>query len=227
MWLIIAFGICFVTLGGLFFAWAVWLQSNLYTQPAEGMIWRAPAASAVVVASLAIWMLAARTAPGEIRPLQEAPKVKESIYFKELLVVDAEGNGETYRRTANDRTGYRGNESNRPLPGSYAEVKVKATEDAKDFTISFKRQTSPTGDITFQDDQGRQMDPEYMGTLKEKPKGRLLTILILNLVHLGAWIIAFGPLLGFGSGHAILMGLVGAILSNFTLLPYFLTVLTS
>ena len=100
-------------------------------------------------------------------------------------------------------------------------------EDAKDFTISFKRQTSPKGDITFQDDQGRQMDPEYMGTLKEKPKGRLLTILILNLVHLGAWIIAFGPLLGFGSGHAILMGLVGAILSNFTLLPYFLTVLTS
>ncbi len=225
MWLIIAFGLCFVTMAGLFFAWAVWLQSNLYTQPAEGLIWRAPAASAVVMVSFAIWMVAARSAPGEIRPLQEAPKVKESVYFKEIFVVDAEGNGEIYRRTANERTGYRGNESNQPLPGSYVEVKVKATDDAKDFSISFKRQTSPAGDI-YQDGQGRQMDPEYMGTLKEKPKGRLFMILFLNLVHLGAWILAFGPLLGFGSGHAIMMGVVGAILSNFTLLPYFLTVLT-
>lgn len=222
MILIVSLILCLAVLAGVFFVWSVWMQNYLYTQPVEGMVWRAPVASLVVVASFVIWMLVARSAPGEIKPLQEAPKAKESIYFREILVVDAEGNEEIYRRTANERTGYRGNDSNRPLPGTYSEVRVKASDEAKDFTVAFKRNKGANGEVLFQDEQGRQMDPEYMGTIKEKPKGRFLLILFLNLIHFGAWIIAFAPVLGFNSGHAILMAFVGAVLANFTLLPYFL-----
>jgi hypothetical protein len=222
MVLFVALVLCVAALAGILFVWSVWMQNYLYTQPIEGMFWRAPVASLVVVASFGIWMIAARSAPGEIKPLQEAPKAKESIYFKEILVVDAEGNEEIFRRTANERTGYRGNESNRPLPGTYAEVRVKASDDAKDFTVAFKRNKGTSGEVLYQDDQGRQMDPEYMGTIKEKPKGRFLLILLLNLIHLAAWVVAFGPILGFNSGHTVLMAFVGAVLANFTLLPYFL-----
>jgi len=214
--------ISLAALAALFFAWTVWMQTYLYTVPVEGLFWRAPAAAAVVVASLVAWQLAARASPGNIRPLQEAGTAKEPVYFKEMAIVDGEGNLEIFRRTGADRTGYRGTESNKPLPTYPGEIRVKEKDEDKEFTLVFKRVNPPKGDPYYEDGQGRQMDPNYLGTIKEKQQSRFFTIVFLNLLLVGAWIIAMGPLLNFNSGHAVLMGLTGAALTNFTLLPYLL-----
>jgi len=206
----------------LLFAWTTWMQTYLYTQATEGLIWRAPAAAAVVVASFIVWQVAAKAMPGQIRPLQEAGTAKPAVYFKELAIFDAEGNMEIYRRAGGDRTGYRAIESNKSLPTYPAEIRVKETDDAKEFAVSFKRINPTKGDPYYEDSNGRQMDSVYLGTIKEKQESRFFSIVFLNLIHVAAWIIAFGPILAFGPGHAVLFGLTGAALANFTILPYLL-----
>lgn len=212
--------LCVAALSALFFAWTMWMQTYLYTQAVEGLAWRAPVAAVIVVASFVVWEIAAKASPGQIRPLQEAGTAKDAIYFKELAIVDGEGNVEIFRRTGGDRTGYRGTESNKSLPTYPGEIRVKEKDEDKEFTVSFKRVNPPKGDPYYEDAQGRQMDSTYLGTIKEKQQSRFFSIVFLNLVHVLAWILAFGPILAFGSGHAIVMGLSGAALANFTILPY-------
>lgn len=214
--------LCTGALAVLFFAWTTWMQTYLYTQATEGLFWRAPAAAVCVVASFIVWQVAAKAMPGQIRPLQEAGTVKQAVYFKEMAIYDAEGAMEIYRRAGGDRTGYRAVESNKSLPTYPAEIRVKEKDDDKDFTVSFKRVNPPKGDPYYEDANGRQMDSVYLGTIKEKQESRFFLIVFLNLIHIAAWIVAFGPLLAFGPGHAVLMGLSGAALANFTILPYLL-----
>ena len=54
--LIVILLIVWVVLAVLLTAWSMWFQGFLYTEPSPGLVWRAPAASAIM-ASVFLWVI--------------------------------------------------------------------------------------------------------------------------------------------------------------------------
>src|ERR1700722_12019993 len=74
------------------------LQGYLYTEPVQGITWRAPAAGTAVAFFLILWVVFDYNSPGRYRTLLEFNPRQDLEPYKELRIITADGKQETYKR---------------------------------------------------------------------------------------------------------------------------------
>ncbi len=215
----------------IFFIGAV-LQSRLFDQAPEGLFWRAPAAGAVVTLPLALWTLWTFSAPGDTRPLQQAPKAAQTVPFKRLQVLTLDDRLETYAIVPGGNPlvpRYRNVEdATRPIPTVMKEVRVPREPDEKECPVVFKHEkASGQGKESYVqdsgryvDEQGRVMERGSLGVILPSRAGKFLVLLMMYALLLAAWVAAMLMLMQLPGGYGIGVGIAGALLANFTLLPF-------
>lgn len=222
----------FATLSvAIFFIGAV-LQSRLFDQAPEGLFWRAPAAGAVVTLPLALWTGWTLVAPGNTRPLQQAPKAAQTEPFKRLQVLTLDDRIETYAIIPGGNPlvpRYRNVEdTTRPIPTVMKEVRVPREADGQECTVVFRHEkASGQGKESYIQDSGRYVDEDgrlmergTLGVILPSRAGQFLILLSMYALLLAAWVTAMLLLLQLPGGYGIGVGIAGALLANFTLLPF-------
>jgi hypothetical protein len=181
--------------------WTLWFQGYLYSEPADGILWRGPAAGGALTLFLVLWMALAYRAPGRYGALHEVSG-SDTVEFKELWVVNDEGKEEHFRL---------GTRYGKQVPTRPAEVIVKE-DGAK---VSFKPERDADGKfkvrkigdvdepLRYLDDRGRVMTEDQLGRVSVPRTGALLLNLLLNFLHLGAWFACLWLLLRFQWPHAL------------------------
>jgi hypothetical protein len=213
----------------LLFAGALILQGYLYSEPADGLAWRAPVAGAVMGLFFGLWCsLEARSpgtfdtvfnfSPGEPTRVEKfwAERVGE-LGKREVL----------YRRGRNERgaivyTDPEGRPWRRVDNGRMVAIIIEEDGERKRFAA----ETNPDGSVKVESDQslryvevggrGRVMTEDAPGEIQTTRYGALLGNLLWNLVHLLAWFACLWLLLRFQWPHAL--GLAVALWLACTLL---------
>jgi hypothetical protein len=205
--LFLIFLLIFFVLAVFLTAWTLWFQAYIYSEPAEQLYWRGPAAAGVLTLFLAVWVLIDYRSPGNYRTLAEFSAPDPKVY-EELWVPNAEGVKVHYRRLKSVgggsdyfREGERG-KGNR-LSGRPTEIIVKENDEE----VSFK--PVKTGDtVVYRDDKGKEMKEGSLGEVSVTRTGRLLGNLLLNAFHLGTWFLCLWLLLRYQWPHALGLAVV-------------------
>jgi hypothetical protein len=188
-------------------AWTLWFQAYIYSEPAEQLYWRGPAAAGVLTLFLGVWVFIDYRSPGNYRTLAEF-SVSDTKVYEELWVPNAEGDKVRYKRLKSAgggadyfREGERG-KGNR-LSGRPSEIIVKENDQESSF------KPVKTGDhVVYRDDKGREMKEGSLGEVNVTRKGRLLGNLLLNALHLGVWFLCLWLLLRYQWPHALGLAVV-------------------
>ncbi len=215
----------------IFFVGSV-LQTRLFDQAPEGLFWRAPAAAGLVTLPLLLWSFWTLASPGDTRPLQQAPKSAQTEAFSRLQVLTLDDRLETYALIPGGNPSvprYRNVEdASRPIPTVMKEVRVPRDAESKDFQVVFKHE-KPAGSAKesyvndpgrYVDEDGRVMERGTLGVLIPSRTGKFLVLLIMYALLFTAWISGMLVLLQLPGGYGIGVGMAGALLTNFTLLPF-------
>jgi hypothetical protein len=219
--LLVWFSLCvFLAAGTLFF------QGYIYTEPTEGLVWRAPAAGTALAALVALWALLAYRAPGQYQALFEfSPRLDREPY-KELRVVRPDGKEEVYTRRPTPGRSLEYWRSGRPMPSR--PDKVAVTEDGQtvyfepDRDANGKFKVGPDQILRYRDDRGREMLEGGLGRVSTIQAGRLVANLAINFAHLAAWFLCLWLLLRFQWSHALGLAVVMWVVMTLLVLPYVL-----
>jgi hypothetical protein len=214
-------------------AWSLWLQGYLYTEPAEGMLWRAPAAAGAVMVPLLLWLIMARATPDTYRPLWEFNSTETTPPAKKVWAEDRDGKLREYRLVGGSRQGYHegGNANAARLTSEPKyiiieedgrKVRFEPEKDAEGNLLRRKSTawfTTITEPLRYVDDSGRVMQAGSLGQLTTFKGGSLAGNLMLNGLLFAACIAAFWPLLGFQWGHAMTQAVVLWLVLLLTVVP--------
>jgi hypothetical protein len=216
-------------------AWALWFQAQIYSEPAQGIHWRAPAAGGALVLFLGLWVLLDYRSPGSFRELHdftaveilEYPEMKVPTQLgEELYVLRPNARGiEEYRRRqppGNDRLPQRP-----PTLIVYENEGKPAPFSANGQAITFKPdrkengafQTGEDGLLRYRDDRGRSMVENRLGQVRIFHVSWLLANLLINLLHLVVWFLVLWLLMEFQWGHALLQAMVIWLIATFFMIP--------
>jgi hypothetical protein len=210
--------------------WTLWFQGYIYTEPATGIAWRAPAAGGALLLFLTLWVVLDYRAPGRHRTLFEFSAVDSKQYDKMTVVT---GNTkETFRlgKDARGRDVYRNaNPSARPnLPSRPDKIIVQ--EDGKETVYEPERDARgnfkprPNEGLRYVEQGGsRYMVEGNLGQVSTFYTGRLLGNLLLNALHLGVWFVVLWLLLRFGWSVALVQAVVFWLVMTLFVLPPVLT----
>ena len=224
--------IVFLWVGTLFF------QGYIYTEPAEQLAWRAPAAGAALLVFYAIWCLfeanADRSA-GEggnlVIPFLYSPReLMTPEPVKHLWVVrkDAKGPVEyTLKKfTSAGMTKYEYVETktgNRWRSSGVEDVLLEVNGEKDPFKVQKAQEGSYR---VFVDKDGWTMPEFDTGPTGQPTRFRtdwFLGNLLLNLVHLAVWFVCLWLLLRFQWPHALGLAFVLWLVVSLTVLPILLT----
>jgi hypothetical protein len=203
-------------LGALLLFWTLWCQTYLYTQPAEGTIWRAPAAGAAVTLIVLIWVIMDYRSPGNYRPFWESVSSEDSKPFPELRV-----GKEVYKLQPGTRQySLGGTKSGKPLPSRPSEVVVVEG----DVTSTFKPERDEKGNfkqrvtrqfgqeskeaLRYIDEKGRVMVEGGFGVLSGFRGSWLFGTLFLNALLLAVWFLTFWLILEFQLWHGLIQAVI-------------------
>ncbi len=215
----------------IFFIGAV-LQTRLFDQAPEGLFWRAPAAAALVTLPLVLWAFWTLASPGDTRPIQQAPKSAQTEAFNRLQIITLDDRLETYALIPGGNPSvprYRNIEdASRPVPTVMKEVRVPKEPDSKEFQVVFKHEKTAgqakesyvNDSGRYVDDEGRVMERGTLGVLIPSRTGKFLVLLLMYGLLLTAWVASMLVLMQLPGGYGIGVGLAGALLTNFTLVPF-------
>ena len=215
----------------IFFIGAV-LQTRLFDQAPEGLFWRAPAAAALVTLPLVLWAFWTLASPGDTRPIQQAPKSTQTEAFNRLQIITLDDRLETYALIPGGNPSvprYRNIEdASRPVPTVMKEVRVPKEPDSKEFQVVFKHEKTAgqakesyvNDSGRYVDDEGRVMERGTLGVLIPSRTGKFLVLLLMYGLLLTAWVASMLVLMQLPGGYGIGVGLAGALLTNFTLVPF-------
>jgi hypothetical protein len=229
--LVLVLLLLWLVLAVLLAAGAVWLQGSLYSEPAAGVLWRAPAAAAALTLVVCVWTFLYYRAPGRY-PVAPWDAVSEGPQLpQELRVRTREGKEEVFKLTKDERgrPEYRDG-SRRRVPDRPEQVIIVEDGQRRVFvperdakTGNFKVAQGESLRYYEEGAKGRYMVEGQWGRVSSSHVGRTLLYVFLNLLHFVAWWAVLWLLMRFQWSHAL--GLAVALWAAVTLfvLPPLLT----
>lgn len=224
--LLVAVGVA-VLLG----AGALMIQGYLYSEPADGLEWRAPAAGAVVGLFFALWCVLEARAPGQYDTLfnfsPRDTKVFDQFWSERT---NERGKQEVpYRRSRDERgrTVYvdpEGRPWRRSDNGLMTAIIVEEDGQRRRFAAEMNPDgtfhTEPNQPLRYVevDGRGRVMTENVPGEVTTTRTGLLVGNLLLNLAHFLVWFACLWLLLRFQWSHAF--GLAIALWLAFALVVW-------
>jgi hypothetical protein len=232
--LFVAFLLLFLGIAIFLWAGTLFFQGYIYSEPASGLYWRAPAAGAVLALFLALWCWLDYRSPGHYNATWFEPSASDDEVFDKFWSV--KGNREILYQAHKDAAGlieYR-DARGRPWSRSDAEGIVEAiiVEDKDgqkirfnaDLTADKKFKTALGEPVRYLEAGGsRVMTATYIGRLPVSHWGTSLAKFLLALVHLGLWFACLWLLLQFQWGHALGLAIIVWLTITLTLLPLIFT----
>jgi hypothetical protein len=225
-----AFGLLFLTLAVIFGAGTLFFQGYIYSEPAEGLLWRAPAAALAMTFFFFIWCYLDYRKPGSHNTifdftardkeqykkfwavksgketLYEAHKNAKGLYdFK-----DAEG--KIWRRS--DINGITEAVILEDKDGQKMRFNADLTSDGK-----FNMEAGHPARYLEVDGRRRVMTDDYIGTIIIERWDLVLANLCMNGLHLAFWFAVLWLLLRFQWGHAFGLALVFWLITTLTIAP--------
>jgi hypothetical protein len=219
-------------------AWSLWLQAYLYTEPANGLMWRGPLAGGAIAIVVGLWVFFDYQNPGRYRPLWEFSSREESKPFPELTVPSTTGKEEVYKLRPGSRNDYRtgGLSSGKALPTRPSQITVMEGSEKSVFKPeldekgNFKQQTAKSFGVErkeplrYLDEKGRVMYEDALGQLVSRTRyGWLFGNLFLNFALLAAFFLALWLLMQFQWPHALGQAIVLWVVMLLFVLPPLLT----
>lgn len=213
--LILLLLLVWAVLMALLAAWSIWFQGYIYTEPATGVLWRAPAAGSAVMVVLLAWVFFDYRDPGRYRPLWEFSSVEDAKSFAELHIPTPRGE-EVYKLRPGTRSDYRlnGLPTGKPLPSRPSQV-IAVAGDQK---ATFKPETDASGKfkqrtatrfgheskdpLRYVDESGRVMLEGELGVLSSFRYGVFFGNILLNLLFFAVLFVTLWLVLRFQWPHA-------------------------
>jgi hypothetical protein len=217
-------------------AWTLFYQGYIYTEPATGIEWRAPAAGSALAAVIMLWVFLDYRNPGAYRPLNEFAATEEQKPFLELRIPTSSGDQEIFklRRGPGGLEYVLDGRSDGKRLGGLQPEKVIAVRGEE--TLTFERQPPDTpGWLSLRraetprylarDANGRKlvMQADSPGRSSIFRGGRLFSNLLLNLLFLTAWFLCLWLVLRFQWPAALGQAIVFWIVVSLFVLPPVLT----
>ena len=221
--------VVFAVLSLLLAAWTLFFQGYIYSEPSEGILWRAPAAGAALTLFLCIWValdyrsIENPTDEGRYRPLHELSTSETETYDK-LTIVNRDSKKELYTRQGNQYV----NKAGRRLPERPLEI-IATDKEGQEHVFKPKMdkgtfQTEKDGSLRYYEEgnPSRYMEEAWIGQISISHFGWLMTGLLLNFGLLLVWFLCLWLLLRFQWSHALGLAFVAWLISIFVL-PMILT----
>jgi hypothetical protein len=235
VFLVLVFVMLLAALGVLFFVGTLFVQSFIFTEPTEGLAWRAPTAAAIMAVFFTFWcLLVVRSdaRPGNIplttifnfsiRTNMFAKSVPEFWayrgdgqvlhYVRKPGEVEF-GKGKPYYQNAGDST------------KSFTPVGVAAIEIETAPGVKSKFERTSDGDLEFfrnADGWRLEEDRDISGNPTRMSWALLFGNLFLNLLHLVLWFVCLWLILRFSLGSSMLFAAILCGLTTVALLPMLL-----
>lgn len=222
--------IVFAVLSLLLAAWTLFFQGYIYSEPGEGISWRAPAAGAALTVFLLLWVfldtrsIEKPTEEGRYRPLHEM-SAREKEQYEKLTIVNQDRKKVAYTWQSNQYVSAGG----RRLPERPLEI-IATDKDGREHV--FKPPTDERGNFKVEkgqslryyeeNDPQRYMEEGYLGQVSIFHFGWLVMGLLLNFGFLIVWFVCLWLLLRFQWSHALGLAFVAWLISLFVL-PMLLT----
>ncbi len=229
--LLVILAVIWLGLMGLLAAWTLFFQGYIYTEPTEGIVWRAPVAGTIVTLFIALWVFLDYRSQGQYRALHEFSSQGDAVVFPELRIVNQEGKEEVYKLARNERGQQvyklEGRPDGRPLPGRPLKVIVKENdadvifEPDRDAKGQFQAKLGQP--LVYRDSKKRTMAEGELGRLSEFRTGNFVLVLLLNFLHLVVWVLALWLILQYRFWHAFGLAVVAWLGLTLFLLPPTLT----
>ncbi len=223
--------VVFAVLSLLLAAWTLFFQGYIYSEPAEAIYWRAPAAAAALTLFLTLWItldyrsVENPTDEGRYRPLHEL-SAREIERFPKLTIP-------TQDRRQKVAYTWRGNQyvnkEGRRLPERPLEIIATDNEGQEhifrpktDEKGNFKAEENGRLRYYEEDNPNRYMEEDYPGLITIYHYSWLVMGLLLNFGFFVVWFLCFWLLLRFQWSHALGLAF-GAWLISLFVLPMLLT----
>ncbi len=225
---------------GLLVLWTLFFQGYVYTQPVQGIVWRAPAAGTGVALFLFAWVFMDYAWPRNYRTLLDFElRSRDDREFDEFRAVDQFGE-KTYKKVKNEKGQeiYRENgkrDGGEPMTRPQRvivkekngeEVVFEPDRDAKGQfkTTKVSRFSDARLPLQYRDKKKRVMQEGQLGRVTGSfSLGNLILILLLNFLHLVVWFAVLWLVLEFRLWHAVGMAMVAWVALTIFLLPPTLT----
>jgi hypothetical protein len=230
-------------------AWTLWFQAYIYSEPAQILPWRAPAAGAAITGYIAFWVLLVYLNPGKLGTLTTFA-ASEGVEYDELTLTDKDG--QPIKRLREDAKGipkelpekykkvgsppiYRldGQPKGAELPQHPEGLRARSADgndhvfvpdrDAKGQFQVRERSflgVKQSSALEYRDKEtGQVMEEGQLGRVSMFYFGRFLANMILNLLHLVVWFVCLWLLLEFQWSHALGQAIILWLVTMLFILP--------
>jgi hypothetical protein len=196
-----------LVLGGLLYVWTTWFQGYIYSEPAEQLYWRAPAAAGALTLYLAFWVFLDARAPGDYQVFTQYSASRSSEPYKELRVTTQDGDKsfKLFKAGTYTSDGLSPSAERRNAMPSRPD-KITVEEGGKEVVFERKEEV-PGGWLMYRDASGRTMSTSQLGVVTTT-KGSWVLNLLVNLLFLGAWFACLWFLLEFQWTHALIQAAI-------------------
>jgi hypothetical protein len=216
-------------------AWALFFQGYIYTEPATGLEWRAPAAGSALMVPLLLWVFIDYHSPGNYRTLFDFSAIEEQKPYPELRVPTAAGGEQVYKLMPGNRLEYRRDgKAYRPqLPPRPEKIIVQEGDEKLVFERKAEgkrsrwnlNQTAEGVRYVARDSKGRRlvMEEDSIGQVTSFRTGRFIGNVLINFLFLAVWFVGLWLLLRFGWSIALLQAGVYWLAMTLFVMPPVLT----
>jgi hypothetical protein len=231
--LFLIFVLLFAALAVVSWAWTLFFQGYMYSEPVTQLYWRAPVAGVVLTLFIAFWCFLDYKNPGGYSAFPDFVVPREEEQFDKFWAVKKK---QEYRynltRDAKNRIEY-DNDLGKPWSRSDTEGVTEAiiVQDKDGNKLRFEAELTPDGKFKAKtgepvryveaDGRGRVMTDQYIGKVSTVRKGLLVVNILLNILHLVVWFICLWLILRFQWSHAFGFALVLWLVMSFIIVPVF------
>jgi hypothetical protein len=209
-------------------AGTLWFQGYIYSEPAEGMYWRAPAAGTVLTLLVVLWCRLDYGSPGQYPALFDFSPTEEKEFPELWAVKDGKTTLYKLKKDAAGHSEYQ-DANGKPLPSHRDAILVK--EDGQEVRFEAERNEKGQYKITpgqslrylEKDGRGRVMTEDSMGRVGEFRWGLTVANFMLSLLHFLAWFGCLWLLLRFQWAHALGLAVIFWLVMTLVILPMLLT----
>jgi hypothetical protein len=225
-----AFALLFLALAVFFGAGTLFFQGYIYSEPASGLLWRAPAAGLLMSLFFFFWCYLDYRKPGSHNTIFDFSARDKEQYKKfwavkggqeTLYEAHKKTNGLLEYKDAQGKTWRRSD-----ISGMTDAIIVEDKDGQK---IRFDADLAPDGKFNIEpghpahyvevDGRHRVMTDDYVGTIIIERGDLVLANLLMNGLHLAFWFAALWLLLRFQWGHAFGLALVLWLITTLTIAP--------
>jgi hypothetical protein len=225
-----AFALLFLTLTVVFGAGTLFFQGYIYSQPAEGLLWRAPAAGFCLTLFFFFWTYLDYRKPGSLNTVFDFTARDKQQYEKFWAVKNGKEN--LFERQKNAKGNYEyksdGKVWRRSDVNGITEAIIVEEKDGQktrfnaDLTSDGKFNIEPghpAARYLEVDGRHRVMTDDYIGTIFIDRGDLVVANLFMNALHLAFWFAVLWLLLRFQWGHAFGLALVFWLITTLTIAP--------